>query len=78
VAKEAMERGKFIDIHDFGSVSPKDYDVLITDIDNNTLEGEISNLAGIPYLKEVTKDEADEMPKKIRGFAYGSKLRLVI
>src|SRR5436853_7454752 len=55
-AKEATERGEFVDIHDIGGMSPKDYDVLITDIENNTLQGEISKLAGVPYLKKATKD----------------------
>jgi hypothetical protein len=77
-AKEAIERGEFVDIHDIGGVDPKDYDVLITDIDNNTLQSEISKLAGIPYLKEATKDEADKVPKKIRGFTYGSKFRQIL
>ena len=58
-------------------MDPRDYDVLITDIDNDTLQSEISKLAGIPYLKEATKDEADQVPKKIDGFTYGPKLRLV-
>jgi len=48
-------------------VDPKDHDVLITDIDNDTLQSEISKLADIPYLKEATKGEADKVPKEIRG-----------
>jgi hypothetical protein len=59
-AKEAIERGQFVDIHDIGGVDPNDYDVLITDINNDTLHSEISKLVDIPYLKEATKDEADK------------------
>jgi len=40
-------------------VDPKDYDVLITDMNNDTLHSEISKLVDIPYLEEATKDEAD-------------------
>lgn len=36
-AKEAKERGEFINIHDIGGVDPKDFDVLITDMDDNSL-----------------------------------------
>jgi hypothetical protein len=46
-------------------VDPKDSDVLITDIDNDTLRSEISKLAGIPYLKEATEDETDNVPNRI-------------
>ena len=69
-AKEAIERGQFVDIHDIGGVDPNDYDVLITDMDNNTLHSEISKLVDIPYLKEATKDEADKVVTEVRGFLY--------
>jgi len=77
-AKEAIERGEFVDIHDIGGVEPKDYDVLLTDIDNDKLHSEISKLVGIPYLKEATKDEADKVAEEIHGFAYGQKFRLIV
>ena len=54
-----MARGTFVDVHDIGPVNPKDYDVLITDIDDHKLHSEISDLVGIPYLKEATKEEAE-------------------
>jgi hypothetical protein len=77
-AKEALERGQFVDIHDIGGVDPKDYDVLITDIDNNTLQSEISKLVDIPYLKEATKDEANKVPIDIHGFVYGRTFRMIL
>jgi hypothetical protein len=43
----------------------------------NTLQGEISKLAGIPYLKEATKDEADKVANEIRSFYYGRSLRMI-
>jgi hypothetical protein len=77
-AKEAMERGEFVDIHDIGGVDPKDYDVLITDVDNNTLHSEISKPTGIPYLKEATNGEADKVVEDIHGFIYGRKFRMML
>ena len=68
-AKEAIERGEFVDIHDIGSVDLKDYDVLITDMNNDTLHSEISKLVDIPYLQEATKEEADKVAREIRGEA---------
>jgi hypothetical protein len=77
-AKEAIERGEFVDIHDIGGVDPKDYDDLITDMDNDTLHSEISKLVDIPYLKEATKGDADKMAREIHGFLYGRKRRMIL
>ena len=76
--KEAIECGRFVDIHDIGGVDPKDYDVLLSDMDNNTLHSEISKLVGIPYLEEATKDEADKVIEEINGFLYGPKHHLIL
>jgi hypothetical protein len=73
-----MERGEFVDIHDIGGVSPNDYDVLITDVNDNTLHSEISKLVGIPYLEEATKDEAVKVASKLHGFSYGQMFRLIL
>jgi hypothetical protein len=67
-AEEDIARGTFVDVHDIGGVDPNDYDVLIMDVDDNTLHNEISHLVGIPYLKEATKEEADKMADSLRGF----------
>ena len=77
-AKEAIDRGEFVDIHDIGGVDPKDFDVLITDVDNNVLHSEISKLAGIPFLKEATKEEADKVVGEPRGFVFGQKFRQML
>jgi hypothetical protein len=71
VAKEAIERGEFVDVHDISGMNPEDYDISITEVDNNTLHSEISKLVDIPYLKEATKSEADKVGKEIHGFYYG-------
>ena len=82
-AKEAIERGQFIDIHDIGGVDPKDYDVLITDISDNKLRTEIAELLGVPYLQEATKDEANKKIEIATGMTYttsitdGAKSRMV-
>jgi hypothetical protein len=49
------ERGEFVGIHDIGGVDPKNYDVLITDMNDEALRHEISELVGITYLQEATK-----------------------
>jgi hypothetical protein len=73
--EEAKKRGEFIDIHDVGGVDPQDFDVLLTDMDNNTLHSDISALAGVPYLKEAMKDEADKKVASVQGFVYGRLTR---
>ena len=82
-AKEAIERGQFIDIHDIGGVDPKDYDVLITDISDNKLRTEIAELLGVPYLQKATEDEANKKIETATGMTYatgiagGTKFRTV-
>jgi len=51
-----------------------DYD----DMNSDTLHSEISKLLDIPYLKEVTKDEAGKVASQIRGYMYGQKLHLML
>jgi hypothetical protein len=76
-AKEAIERGQFVDMHDM-AWDPNDYDVLIMDMDNNTLHSEISKLVDIPYLQEATKDEADKVATEVRGFLYGQRRCMIL
>jgi len=72
--KKAIEDGEFVDIHDVGGVDPKDYDVLITDMNENTLRNDVAKLAGIPFLQKATKDEANKQVEIGHGFIYGKKL----
>ena len=58
-------------------MDPKSYDVLITEVDNNTLHSEISKLVDIPYLKEATKDEADKVAREINGVLYGETFGMI-
>jgi hypothetical protein len=64
--KEAIEWSKF-----------PDYDVLSTDAYDDMIHSEISKLVGIPYLKEATKDEADNVVRELDGFIYGQKIRMI-
>jgi hypothetical protein len=59
------------------AIEPNNYDVLSTETHDDTLHSEISKLVGIPYLKEATKGEADNVAKKIHGIVYGQKFRMM-
>ncbi|KAF2187162.1 hypothetical protein K469DRAFT_749516 [Zopfia rhizophila CBS 207.26] len=74
---EALSRGEFVDIHDIGGVDPKDFDVLITDMDESTLRNEIAELAGIQYLKEASQDEALKRVEIGKGFIFGNMSRTI-
>ena len=80
-AKEAIERGEFIDIHDIGGVDPEDHGVIITDMSDYTtnymLQTEIAELLGVPYLQKATKDEANKKIEIATGIIYGTKFRMV-
>jgi hypothetical protein len=77
-AQEAIERGQFVDIHDITGVNPKDYDVLFSDVGEDTLHTNISKLVGIPYLKEATKEEVDKVVDEINGTLYGEAFRMIL
>ena len=51
---------------------------MLTDMDNHLLHSEISELVGIPYLKEAAKEEADNVVGEIRGFVYGRKFHEIL
>ena len=80
-AKEAIERGEFIDIHDIGGVDPEDHGVINTDMSDYTtdymLQTEIAELLGVPYLQKATKDEANKKIEIATGIIYGTKFRMV-
>ncbi|KAI9767199.1 MAG: hypothetical protein M1840_005798 [Geoglossum simile] len=42
--QEAKDRGEFVDIHDIVGIDPKDYDVLITDVDDEKLRTEVADI----------------------------------
>lgn len=73
--QEARDRGEFIDIHDVGGVDPKDYDVLITDIDSNKLRSEIAEVIGILYLAKASEADANKVIEIGHGIVYGPKFR---
>lgn len=76
--QEARDRGDFIDIHDVGGVDPKDYDVLITDIDSNKLRSEIAEVIGIPYLAKASEADAYKVVEIGHGMVYGPMFRSVL
>lgn len=76
-ANDAIRRGEYVDIHDVGGPNPKDYDVLISDVNYNILRGEVSVLGGIPYLQKATKTEAEIVLEEGQAMLFGPKLRVI-
>ena len=66
-AKDAIRRGEYVDVHDVGGLNPKDYDVLLTDVNYDILRGEISVLGGILYLQKATGTEAETVKQWYLG-----------
>jgi hypothetical protein len=75
--QEARDRGEFIDIHDVGGVDPKDFDILITDVNEGKLRSEIAEVVGIQYFAKATKAEANNVVEIGHGIIYGTKLRTI-
>ncbi len=75
--EEARDRGEFVDIHDIGGVDPKDFDVLITDIDDEKLRSEIAEVMGIQYLAKATEADANTVVEIGRGYIFGRNIRTI-
>ncbi len=75
--QEARDRGEFIDIHDVGGVDPEDFDVLITDVNDEKLRSEIAEAVGIQYLAKATEADANKVLEIGQGVIYGKKLRTI-
>ena len=69
--EEARDRGEFVDIHDIGGIDPKDFDVLITDIDNKKLRSEVAEVVGIQYLAKATEAEANKVVDIGHAYIFG-------
>ena len=74
---EAIKRKEYVDIHDVGGPNPKDYDVLLKDVDYHVLQDEISTLGGIPYLQEATMSDAVKKLREATAFVFGSMHRMI-
>lgn len=75
--KETKECGQYVDLHDIGGVDPMDYDVLISDINHEKLRGEISDIVGIKYHAEATKEDANKVVETGDCYIYGRKFRTI-
>jgi len=59
--QQAKDRGEFVDIHDFTGMKTEDFDVLITDLNHQKLESDLSEILGVPYLSKVTEADAKKV-----------------
>jgi hypothetical protein len=66
------------DICDISNLELNNYDVLITDIDEEILRNEISRYFGIDYLAKATEDDARRDIDAINGYLYGEGRRAMV
>jgi hypothetical protein len=79
--QKATHSHGYVDIHDPRDISDlelNNYDVLITDISENTLRTEISRVFGIDYLAKATEDDAKREVDAINGYLYGDGRRAMV
>ena len=74
---EAKELGEFVDIHDIAR-GPRDYDVLITNINHETLETTIAEELVIPYLSVVTECQDKEVVQEGKGYIHWQKYKAIV
>lgn len=75
--EDARDRGEFVDIHDIGGIDPKDFDVLITDIDEEKLRSEIAEVMGIQFLAKATEEDANTVVEIGHGYIFGRNVRTI-
>ena len=79
--QKATDSSEYVDIHDLQSISGlalNGYDILITDINENTLRTEISKGFGIDYLAKATEHDAKREIDAIDGYLYGEGYRAMV
>ena len=75
--QEANPRGERVDIHDIGGPDPKDYDILISDVDDEKLRHEITEIVGIPYHTVAKKEDAKKVVEVGDCYLYGPSYRTI-
>ena len=71
----------YVDIHELRDISdlePNNFDILMTDVNEKTLQTEISRVFGIDYLAEATEDDAMREVDAIDGYLYGDGRRAMV
>ena len=77
-AKEAREKGEWIDIHDYDHSEPGKYDTIISNVNDEILRTEISEILGIPYLGQVAKRDAGKVAQCIEGYLHSEKCHPIL
>ena len=79
--QKATDSSEYVDIHDLRSISGLElynYDVLITDVNENALRTDVSKFFGIDYLAKATEDDVKRKVDVINGFLYGEGRRAMV
>ena len=75
---EARDRGECVDIHDVTGIQPSEYDVLVSDIQHETLETTIAQDLGISYLSKAEEADANYVVESITGYIRRSGHRALV
>lgn len=77
-AKEAREKGEWIDIHDYVPCAPGKYDTVVSNVNDGMLRTEVSEILGISYLGQAAEDDAKKVVKCIDGQLYSPRCHPII
>ncbi|PWW77164.1 hypothetical protein C7212DRAFT_315168 [Tuber magnatum] len=75
--RDSGERSRPTNTHGIGR-DQMDYDVLITDVNHETLETTIAEKLGLPYLSEATEADARDEVIVCIGCIYGQRFRAIV
>ena len=79
--QKVTDSSEYVDIHDLYNISELEldnYDVLIKDINEDTLRTDISKAFGIAYLTKATEDDVKRKIDAINGYLYGEGRRAIV
>ena len=75
--QDAIVHGRFLNRYEDAN-DPYDYDLWITDVNHKTLETDIAEEIGIPYLSEATEAEANEVVNVGIGYIRLLKYHVIV
>jgi hypothetical protein len=59
-------------------LEPKAFDALVSDVNEKTLQTEVSKVFGIDYLAKASEDDAKRVVDTIDGYLYGEGRRAMV
>jgi hypothetical protein len=64
-------------VHDFSGLQTGDFDVLISDLNHQKLETELSDILGVPYLSRASEEDVKKVVEVGEAIVVGPSFRTI-